>query len=168
MLKSKKSVVIEEMSHIYADYSCFIVAEYQGLTMAQITSLRKSLRQDGANFKIVKNSLSKIAASKSDKKGFDGILSGPVGIAYANDPVSISKQLVKFTKVSKNLKIIGGVIDNEVYTDLQIVELSKLASIDEIRGRIVGSISGVASKLIRVIQTPAAQIARVCSAYSSK
>jgi large subunit ribosomal protein L10 len=167
VLKSKKAIVIEEMSQVYVDYTCFIVARYQGLTVAQITSLRRSLKKDGANFKIVKNSLSKIAASNSNKKGFDDILFGPVGIIYANEPVSIAKKLVSFAKTTGKLQIVGGVIDNHVYTNLQIVELSKLASMEQIRGGIVGSISGVASSLIRVIQTPGAQIARVCSSYSS-
>jgi large subunit ribosomal protein L10 len=168
VLKSKKIVVIEEMSRVYLDYSCFVIARYQGLTVAQITALRKSLKKDGANFKIVKNSLSRIAASKSDKKGFDDILSGPIGIAYANDPVLISKKLVDFAKNNAKLEVVGGVIDNQIYDNAQIIALSKLSSIEEIRGRIVGAISAVASKLIRVVQTPGSQVARVISANASK
>ncbi len=168
MLKSKKTVVIEEMSQIYLDYSCFVIAKYQGLSVAQITSLRKSLRKDGVNFKVVKNSLSKIAASKSDKQGFDNIFSGPVGIAYANDPVSIAKHLVEFAKSNVKLQIVGGIIDNKLYNDSQILELSKLSSLEEIRARIAGALSGVASRLIRTIQSPAGNVARVIGAYAAK
>lgn len=168
MLRSKKTVVIEEMGKVCHENSCFIVAKYQGLTVAQLTSLRKSLKKDGANFRIVKNSLSRIAVSKSNKIGFDDILSGPVGIAYANDPIVVSKKLVDFTKKNSKLQIIGGVIDGQFYSDKQIVELSKLPSMDQIRSGIVGVISGVASSIARVVQAPGTNVARVIFAYSSE
>jgi large subunit ribosomal protein L10 len=170
VLKSKKTVIIKQMGEVYLENSCFIVSRYQGLSVSQITSLRKSLKNEGCGFKIVKNSLSKIAADQSKKVGFgtfaseglvddkfSKLLSGPIGIAYANDPVLISKKLVGFAKNNAKLQIIGGVIDNKFYSDSQILELSKLSSIEEVR-----------SKLIRVIQTPASNIARVLLAYSSQ
>lgn len=167
MLKSKKQDTINKIEEIYS-YSSFVVAEYQGLTVSDITSLRKSLRKDGAGFIVVKNSLSHLAANKTDKKDIVTILNGPVGIAYSNDAVSVSKSVVDFAKVNKKLKIVGGLIDEEMQDSAQIVALAKLPSIEEIRGNIIRTISAPVSNIIRVLGAPAAQIVRVLSVYASK
>jgi large subunit ribosomal protein L10 len=167
MLREKKEDVINEMQGVYG-HSSFVIAEYQGLTVSDITSLRKSLRDGGAVFKVVKNSLSRIAAKKTDKADIVDILNGPVGIAYSDDAVGMSKSLVAFAKDNENLKIVGGLIDREICYSAQIMELSKLPSIEEIRAKIIGAISAPASNIVRVLNAPASQIARVLCAYASQ
>ena len=167
MLKSKKQNTINQMENIYS-HSSFVVAEYQGLTVSDITSLRKSLRKSGAGFRVVKNSLSQLAANKADKKDIVTILNGPVGIAYSNDAVSVSKSVVAFAKVNQKFKIVGGLIDEEMQDSAQIVALSKLPSIEAIRGKIIGTISSPASNIIGVLRAPAVQLVRALSLYASK
>jgi large subunit ribosomal protein L10 len=117
---------------------------------------------------VVKNSLSQLAANKTTKKGIVAILNGPVGIAYSNDAVAVSKSLVDFAKGNDRLKIVGGMVDEEMYDTAQIIALSKLPSIEEIRGKIIGAISAPASNIIGVLNAPGAQLARVLCAYASK
>jgi len=95
------------------------------------------------------------------------MLSGPVGIAYSNDPVAISKTLVNFTKTNVKLKVIGAVMENRYYSNPEIVALSNISSMIELRSRIVGTIAGVASKIIGVVKAPGAKVARAINAYSS-
>jgi large subunit ribosomal protein L10 len=95
------------------------------------------------------------------------MLSGPVAIAYASDPLKICKVLVDFAKNNKDLKIISGVIDSEVYSNEKIIEISKLPSIEQIRGKIVGAISLAASNLVGVVNAPGQRLARVISAFST-
>lgn len=167
MLKSKKQDTINKMEEIYR-HSSFVVAEYHGLTVSDITSLRKSLRKDGAGFRVVKNSLSQLAANKAGKKDICAILNGPVCIAYSDDAVSVSKSVVDFAKENEKFKIVGGLIDDEMQDSSQIVALSKLPSIEAIRGKIIGVISAPASNTIGALGATAAQLVRVLSLYASK
>jgi large subunit ribosomal protein L10 len=168
VLKSKKKLIINELNNLYNDNNCIIVSQYQGLTVSQITSLRRSLKESGARIKIAKNSLSKIAASNSNVETIHSVLSGPVALTYANDPLQACKVLVDFAKKNKDLKIISGIIDSEVCSNDKIIEISKLPSLDQIRGKIIGAVSLVASNIVGVVNAPGQKVARVISAFSTK
>ncbi len=170
MLKSDKKSFVEELEKVYQSSSSVIVTHYHGLTVSEITELRRALRSNGASFKVVKNTLSKIAASNSGSglAGNSEIFSGPTAIAYSEDPVAAAKGVVEFAKANDNLKIIGGIVNDLVLDVSGITQLAKLPSLDVLRGKIVGIMQTPATNLARVSQAPAGALARLVKAYADK
>lgn len=168
MLRSNKEHFVSELEGIYNTSNSVIITHYHGLTVSEVTALRRNLRENGASFKVVKNTLSKIAASNV-KLGHDPeMFSGPTAIAYSEDPVAAAKGVVEFAKTNDNLKIIAGIVNDTVLDVSAINELAKLPSLDALRGKIIGILQAPASNLARVVQAPAGGLARVVQAYADK
>ncbi len=168
MLRSEKKTFVSELEKIYQDSNSVIITHYHGLTVSQITNLRKALRENGASFKIVKNTLSKIAATNVKLTHNPEAFSGPTAIAYSKDPVAAAKGVVEFAKANDNLKVIGGIVNDKILNVVEVQQLAKLPSLDQLRGKIVGILQAPAANLARIIQAPAGSLARVIQAYSEK
>lgn len=168
MSKSKKQEFVAELESVYQASSSVIVTHYHGLTVSKINELRKKLRGNGANLKVVKNTLSKIALKSNEKNGISDFFTGPSAIAYSEDPVTAAKLVVEFANANEKLKIIGGIIDQQVLDVEGVKLIAKLPSLNELRGKIVGVLQAPAAKVVGVLQAPASQLARVISAYSEK
>lgn len=168
MLRSDKKTFVSELEEIYKTSNSVIVTHYHGLTVSEVTKLRRSLRENGASFKVVKNTLSKIAASNVKLGHEPEIFSGPTAIAYSEDPVAAAKGVVEFAKTNDNLKIISGIVNEKILDVSAIQQLAKLPSLDQLRGKIVGILQAPASNLARVTQAPAGALARVIQAYAEK
>ena len=168
VLKLEKQEFVAELEDLYQDSSSVIVTHYHGLTVAQITSLRRNLRNNNAGFKVVKNTLSRIAASKTAVKSITDLFSGPSAIAFSKDPVAAAKIVVEFAKTNSQLKIIGGFVNGQILNAASVGQLAKLPSLDELKGQIVGLLQAPAVKIAGVLQAPAAQLARVVQAYANK
>lgn len=157
MLKSKKRDFVAELESLYNQSGSVIITHYHGLTVSQLTTLRKSLRAKNGGFKVVKNTLSKIAANQVGAEKIVDLLSGPTAIAYSEDPLSAAKSVVEFAKTNDKLKIIGGMVDDQFLTSSDVEQLAKIPSLDELRGKIIG-----------LLQAPASALARVLQAYAEK
>lgn len=168
MLRSEKHEFVEHLQEVYKQSSSVIITHYHGLSVSQITALRKSLRDNGAGFKVVKNTLTKIAAGNAGVKDVSNLLKGPTAIAYSADPVIAAKKVVEFAKSNNKLTVVGGIVDNEVLSAEQVLELSKLPSLDELRGKIIGVLQAPASKIVGILQAAPAQLARVIQAHADK
>lgn len=168
MLRSEKKTFVSELEKIYQDSNSVIITHYHGLTVSQITNLRKALRENGASFKIVKNTLSKIAATNVKLTHDPEAFSGPTAIAYSKDLVAAAKGVVEFAKANDNLKVIGGIVNDKILNVGEVQQLAKLPSLDQLRGKIVGILQAPAANLVRIVQAPAGSLARVVQAYSEK
>lgn len=168
MLRSEKHESILELEEIYKNSASVIVTHYHGLTVSQVTTLRRALRAKGASFKVVKNTLSKIATSKASVNNFANLLTGPTAVAYSKDPIDAAKVVVEFAKANDSLKIIGGLVNNEVLDANSVKQLAKLPSLNELRGKIIGVLQTPATKIAGVLQAPASGLARVFQAYADK
>ena len=168
MLRSEKHEFVTELEEVYKKSSSVIVTHYHGLSVSQVTSLRRALKAKGAGFKVVKNTLSKIAASKAGIQDISSLLTGPTAIAYSEDPVEAAKVVVEFAKTNGSLKIIGGLVNNQLLDVQSVQHLAKLPSLNDLRGKIVGILQAPATKIARVAQAPAIQLARVLQAYAGK
>lgn len=168
MDKAGKAESLKVLSGIFQDSGSVVIARYTGLTVAEMTKLRGMLREQGAEAKVVKNRLAKIAL---DGKGGDDAAAMFVDqtvIAYSSDPVAAAKGAADFAKENENLVIIGGVMDDKVLDRSGIEALAKLPSLDQLRGKLVGLIQAPATKVAGVVQAPAGQLARIFSAYANK
>ncbi len=168
MDKAGKAESLKVLAGIFEDSGSVVIARYTGLTVAEMTKLRGMLREQGAEAKVVKNRLAKIAL---DGKGGDDVSAMFVDqtvITYASDPVAAAKGTADFAKDNENLVIIGALMDGKILDKSGVEALAKLPSLDQLRGKLIGLIQAPATKVAGVVQAPAGQLARLFSAYANK
>lgn len=168
MDRSQKKQIISSMNQTFSEVDTVIVSHYHGLTVEQITNLRRSMRASGAVFKVGKNKLTSLAANETKFQNIAHLFKGPVAITCSRDPVSAAKILVEFAKKNNALSIIGGMVQNQVVDLKNIQTLATLPSLDELRSKVIGILGTPATRIACLLKEPAAQIARVVNAYASK
>jgi large subunit ribosomal protein L10 len=167
MERAQKAESIETLKGVFADAGAVVVTHNLGLSVAEISDLRGRLRKEGAAFKVVKNRLAQKALG-SDGDAAAALFKGPVGIAYAPDPVSAAKVATEYAKANEKFSIVGGFMGEVVLDAAGVDALAKLPSLDQLRAKLVGLIQAPATRIAGVVQAPAAQLARVISAYAAK
>src|SRR4051812_19053918 len=169
MDRAQKAEAIETLKGVFGDSGAVVVTHYMGLTVAEMTDLRGRLRNEGASFKVVKNTLAQKALAGVAGEAGDALFKGPVGIAFGPDPVSAAKVVTQYAKDNDKFKVVGGILDQTTILDQKAVSsLATLPSLDQIRATLIGLLQAPATKVAGVLQAPAAQLARVLSAYAAK
>ncbi|MEC9367091.1 MAG: 50S ribosomal protein L10 [Pseudomonadota bacterium] len=168
MERAQKRELVETLHDSFAGAGVVVVAHYSGLTVAQMTELRRKMRDVGGSVRVAKNRLAKLALEGTDVNGIKDMLQGPTCIAISADPVAAPKIAVEFAKVNEKLVILGGSMGQTVLDPEGVKALASLPSLDELRGKLVGLIQAPASKIARVVGAPAAQLARVFAAQGRK
>ena len=166
--KSKKKIYIEDMKSIFKNTSSLFITHYQGLTVKQIDELRKELRKHGILFKITKNRITKLALEGSKFKKLENYFTGATAVALSDDAITSAKILTKFAKSNSNLKIIGGIMEDEPLSVQDVEKIATLPTLDEARGQIVGVLSAPAQKIISILLAPGSKIAILALAKSKK
>jgi large subunit ribosomal protein L10 len=168
MDRAQKQVAIEALKGVFDGAGAVVVTHNLGLTVAEMTDLRGRLRKEGAQLKVVKNTLAQKALDGSIGEKGDALFAGPVAIAFAPDPVSAAKVATQFAKENEKFAIIGGFMGTEVLDKSAIGALATLPSLDQLRAKIIGLLLAPATKIAGVLQAPGAQVARVIGAYAAK
>ena len=168
MNKDKKKSYIEEMRSFFKKTNSIFVTHYQGLSVKQIDELRKEMRKHGILFKITKNRITKLALEGSKFKKLENLFSGPTAVAFSEDAITSAKILTKFAKNNSNLKIIGGIMEEEPLSEEDVKQIATLPTLDEARGKIVGILATPAQKIISILLAPGAKIAILAHAKSKK
>ncbi len=168
MNKQEKQEFISSLNSVFSSASLVVVTRQSGMTVGESSELRTRMREAGASYRVVKNTLTRIALKDTPFENLAEMFTGPVSIAYSDDPVAAAKVTVEFSKKVEKLKVVGGGLQGSILDQEGVLQLAKLPSLDELRGKLIGVISAPATKVARVIQAPAAQLARVCGAYGSK
>ena len=168
MERAAKKEAVEQLHAVFKTTSVAIVAHYSGLTVAQMQTLRKQMRQAGASVKVSKNRLAKIALEGTDVAAIGSLLKGPTVIATSKDPVAAPKVATDFAKANERFVILGGSMGKTALDPNGVKALAALPSLDELRGKIVGLLVAPATKIAQVVNAPAAKVARVVQAYASK
>jgi large subunit ribosomal protein L10 len=145
-----------------------VVTRNQGLTVAEVTDLRRRMRAAGANFKVAKNRLALLALDGTKFASISPLLKGPTALAWARDPVAVAKVAVEFAKTNEKFVVIGGALGTQSLNADGIKALSELPSLDALRAGLLGMISTPATRIAGVLQAPAGQLARVLLAYAKK
>ncbi len=166
MDRSEKEQLVSTLRDGLLESSLVVVSHQTGLTVAQVSDLRRQMREAGAQFKVAKNTLARLAVAGTENEGITSFLSGPTTLAYSKDPVAAAKISVKFANDNDKFNIVGGMLNGKILGPMDIETLSKLPSIDELRAKIIGIISTPATRVAGIVQAPAGQLARVFSAYS--
>ena len=168
MDRNEKADLVAEMKQVFTETSVVVVTRNLGLTVAQSTDLRLRMRDAGAQFKVAKNRLAKLALKDTDYAGIGEYLTGPTALAYSTDPVAAAKAAVDFAKTTDKFEIIGGAMGDTVLDVNGIKALAELPSLDQLRATIIGLVQAPATKIARTVSEPGAQLARVFGAYAAK
>ena len=168
MNKDKKKIYIDEMKNFFQKTSSVLVTHYQGLTVKQIDELRSEMRKKGILFKITKNRITKLALEGSKYKKLENLFSGPTAVAFSEDAITSAKILTKFAKKNSNLKIIGGIMEEEPLSVEDVEKIATLPTLEEARAKIVGILTTPAQKIISILLAPGAKIAILAHAKSKK
>ena len=168
MNKEKKKSYIEEMKNFFNKNSSVFVTHYQGLTVKQIDELKKEMRKHGVLFKITKNRITKLALEGTKFKKLENLFTGPTAVAFSDDAISSAKILTKFAKTNSNLKIIGGIMEEEPLSVEDVEKIATLPTLTEARAQIVGILATPAQKIISILLAPGSKIAILAHAKSKK
>ena len=160
--------MVSDLGTVFKATKVVVVAHYSGLTVAQMQTLRRQMKQAGASVRVAKNRLAKIALEGSDVASIATLLKGPALIAYSGDPIAAPKAAVEFAKTHEQFVILGGAMGKTSLDPNGIKALAALPSLDELRAKILGVIAAPATKIAQVVNAPAAKLARVVQAYSTK
>lgn len=164
MDRSQKEELVLQMREKLQSASSIIITNQVGLTVSEVSQLRRNMRQAGAEFKVMKNTLAQLAVQGTDREAITSMLQGPTAIAYSTDPVSAAKVIAKFANDNKKLTVVGGFLDGQVLDANGVNALAALPSLDELRAKIIGVLCAPATKLAVLAKEPAVRVARVIGA----
>jgi large subunit ribosomal protein L10 len=168
MRPEKQNLTKEYLTRLNAS-PFFIVVNYKGLKVGQLTELRKRLNKAGAEVHIVKNSIFRIAAKEAGVSDLNGSLTGQLAIVTGQRDISTAAKVVKvFGSELDKLKVHFGYLNNQRLEQAAILTLADLPSIEVMRGKLLGLFNAPATTLVRLLNTPASQMARVLQARADK
>ena len=156
------------MKNFFDSNESVLVTHYQGLTVLQLDELRSEMRKHGIMFKITKNKITKLALEKTKCKDLVNLFNGPTAVAFSKDAITSAKILSKFSKDHGSLKILGGIMGDEILKEEDISKIATLPTLDEARAKITGILKSSAQKIISILLAPGSKIAILALAKSKK
>jgi large subunit ribosomal protein L10 len=168
MARPDKAAAVAEIVDSFNDSTGAVLTEYRGLTVKQLQDLRRVLGEN-ANYAVVKNTLTKIAAKEAGVAGVDDLLNGPTAIAFINgDLVEAAKGLRDFAKANPALVIKGGYVDGASMDASEIAKLADLESREVLLGKLAGAMLASLSQAVYLLNAPISQAARLAGALQAK
>ena len=167
MNRSEKAEAIAELNQTFKDATLVVITRQSGLTVQEVTDLRRKVRAAGASYKVAKNRLTLRALEGTAFTALGPLFKGPTAIAYSKDPVAAAKVVSAFAKDNEKLTIVGGALGENTLDVAGVQALATLPSLDALRAKILGLLQAPATKVAGVLQAPAGQLARVFSAYGA-
>jgi len=155
---AKKETLVQAAAEKFESAASVVIVDYRGLTVEEVTNLRKQLRDAGVEMKVIKNSILSRAAKKVGLDGLDEVFTGPTAVAFSNDDVVAPAKIIdEFAKDAKALEIKGGIIEGKVSSLEEITALAKLPNRE-----------GLLSMLLSVLQAPVRNVAYAVKAVAEK
>jgi large subunit ribosomal protein L10 len=168
MNRSEKTDAVAALNATFNEAAAVIITRNLGLTVSQSTDLRLKMRDAGAQYKVAKNRLAKIALEGTQYAPLSDLLTGPIALGTSTDAVAAAKIAVEFAKTNPKLEIVGGAMGDTVLDVDGVKALASMPSLDELRAKIVGLVVAPATKIAQLSTAPAAKLARVFGAYAAK
>jgi large subunit ribosomal protein L10 len=164
MANPEKTAAVAEIVEAFRGSSAAVLTEYRGLTVKQITELRRAMGSE-TKYSVVKNTLTKLAAAEAGVEGIDEHLTGPTAVAFiGGDPVEAAKGLRDFARANPVLVIKGGVLDGKALTADEIRRIADLESREVLLAKLAGAMSGSLAKAAGLFAAPLSQVARLAEA----
>jgi large subunit ribosomal protein L10 len=170
MNRTEKQQLIDELHKEFKASPHAVLVDFRGLSVPAVTEFRRKVKAAGSRYRVVKNSLALRAAKGTPLEKLGDRLTGTTGIAYTgDDPVALAKVLVDFAKDHPALALKVGVVSGEQMLDATGVKaLSTMPGLPEMRARLLGLLKAPSSQLVRLLATPATQLAQVMKAHQDK
>lgn len=166
--RAEKKTIIGEVNATLKSAGVLILVHNQGLTVAQVSQLRAKIREAGAEYRVVKNRLAKLAMEGTPYAGAVDMMKGPTVMTTSADPVSAAKVVVDFAKTNDKLVIIGGQFGEKRLDAKTVEQLAKMPSLDQLRATLIGMLQTPAQRIASILQAPGGQVARCIGAHSRK
>ena len=166
--RAGKKELVAALNAVFKGTNVVVVAHYSGLTVTQMQTLRRLMKQAGGAVKVAKNRLARIALDGTDAAAIAPLLKGPTLIAYSGDPIAAPKVAADFAKAHEKFVILGGAMGKTALNADGIKALAALPSLDELRAKIIGLIQAPATKVAQLVNAPATKLARVVQAHAKK
>ena len=166
--KEQKKNYVKEMKNFLDSNESIMITHYQGLTVNQLDSLRAEMRKHGILFKITKNKITKLALEESKFKDLANLFNGPTAVAFSKDAISTAKILTKFSKDNDNLKILGGIMGEDILNPEDVSKIATLPTLDEARAKITGILKSSAQKIVSILLAPGSKLAILALEKSKK
>ncbi|MEV1008304.1 50S ribosomal protein L10 [Streptomyces sp. NPDC049881] len=168
MASTDKVAAVAEIKQDFENSSAAVVTAYTGLTVAQLKQLRRSLGEN-AQYRVAKNTLSKIAANEAGVTGLDEFFKGSTAVAFiTGDPVETAKGLRDFAKENPALVIKGGVLEGRTLSAAEIVKLADLESREVLLAKLAGGMKASMAKAAATFQAPLTKLVRTADALREK
>ncbi|MBI4635127.1 MAG: 50S ribosomal protein L10 [Candidatus Rokubacteria bacterium] len=162
MPTQEKVAAVEQLKSRLEGVKAVVLTEYRGLTVQQLSELRKQLRAVSAEYRVIKNRLARLAAAASGLEALNGHLTGPTGMVIAkDDPVAVAKTLHAFARANQALAIKAGFVEGHVLLAAALKALSELPSKDALRSQILGAIQGPLAQLVGLLMAPQRELVYV-------
>lgn len=169
MPNESKVETVRELKQDLQSANALLLTDYRGLTVSEMTELRRKLHEAGANFKVVKNSLFKLAAEDLKDLDIDAILVGPTAIAFVqSDPVASARTIVEFIRVHKELSVKGGIVEGSLLDADQIQALSKIPPKEVLVAQMIGGIQAPIYGFVGTLQGLLSNLVYTLQAVSDK
>jgi large subunit ribosomal protein L10 len=168
MAKPDKVGAVAEIADKFRSSSAAVITEYSGLSVSQLTTLRRALG-NGATYRVAKNTLVKRAAEDAGVQGLEALFAGPTAIAFVDgEPVDAAKTLRDFAKDNKGLVIKGGYMDGRPLSVEEVAKIADLDSREVLLAKLAGAMKANLSKAAGLFNAPASQVARLAAALQEK
>jgi len=172
LTRAQKEEQVADLKEKFGRARCVYLADFRGLDVEIANQLRSKIHAEGGGdfeYRVTKNSVLRLAAGDTDVASIVEHFQGPTAIAISyGDPVALAKVLADFAEDRDAFALKAGVLEGNAVTPAEIAQIAKLPSMDELRGKIVGLIQAPATKLVRLLSEPGAQVARVVRARGSQ
>jgi len=163
-----KSAAVAEITESFNSASAAVITEYRGLSVKQITQLRRALGRD-TTYAVVKNTLTRRAAADAGVPIDDSLLTGPTAIAFVKgDPVEAAKGLRDFAKTTPMLVIKGGILDGKALSAAEVAKIADLDSREVLLAKLAGALKALPTRAAGLFQAPLSQMARLAKALEEK
>lgn len=164
MDKAQKIAFVKELNGALEGVESIVVAHYAGTTVSELEELRNAMRQEGGSVQVAKNRLAKIAFEGTPYVNLQEFMQGPTILTMGTDVVSAAKVAQKFADDHKAFEIIGGAMGETQLDAAGVQALSKMPSLDDLRAKLMGTLTAPATQLVRTINEPGTSLVRVLDA----
>jgi large subunit ribosomal protein L10 len=166
--RAEKAELVSSLQASFAASGSIVVARNAGLTVADLESLRRQMKEAGGYVKVAKNRLAKLALKDTETADISALFEGPTVVAFANDPMTAPKVASAFADKNQRFEVLGGAMGMTGLDPAKVKALATLPSLDQLRATLAGMLKQPATRIASILQAPGGQVARVLSAYADK
>lgn len=167
--RNRKEELVAQYVGLLKESQGIVMTTNRGMTVSQFNDIRARLREQNSTYVVTKNTLLSIALQEVGLPVPEELLTGPVAVAFAREDVAaVAKTVLEFRKGVELFQVKGALVGGELYDENGVDKLSKLPSLEELRGQLVGIIIAPAAGLVSVINGGVTQVLNVVAAYAAK